>query len=80
MHATMTVTPASALADVPVAVTVTGLPAGMRTTATATATDTSGVPWQSSADFRAGSDGKVSLAQKPLSGYPSPTRWPCSSS
>jgi pimeloyl-ACP methyl ester carboxylesterase len=67
----MTVTPASALADVPVSVTVTGLPAGARTTVTATATDTSGVPWQSSADFRAGSDGKVSLAQKPLSGYPS---------
>jgi len=71
VHATMTVTPASALADVPVAVTVTGLAAGVRTTVTATATDTSGVPWQSSADFRAGSDGKVSLTQKPLSGDPS---------
>jgi dienelactone hydrolase len=66
----MTVTPASALADVPVSVTVTGLPAGARTTVTATATDTSGVPWMSSADFQAGSDGKVTLAQKPLSGYP----------
>ena len=67
----MTVTPASALADVPVSVTVTGLPAGARTTVTATATDTSGVPWKSSADFKAGSDGKVSLAQEPLSGYAS---------
>jgi hypothetical protein len=67
----MTVTPASALADVSVSVIVSGLPAGARTTVTATATDTSGVPWKSSADFRAGSDGKVTLAQKPLSGYPS---------
>ena len=67
----MTVTPASALADVPVSVAVSGLPAGARTTVTATATDTSGVPWTSSADFQAGPDGKVSLAQKPVSGYPS---------
>jgi dienelactone hydrolase len=66
----MTVTPASALADVPVSVTVSGLPAGARTTVTATATDTSGVPWRSSADFQAGPDGKVTLARKPLSGYP----------
>jgi dienelactone hydrolase len=68
--ASMTVSPASALADVPVAVTVTGLPAGARTTVTATATDTAGVPWTSSADFAAGPDGRVSLGQKPLSGYP----------
>jgi dienelactone hydrolase len=61
----MTVTPASALADVPVAITVSGLPAGARTTVTATATDASGVPWRSSADFRAGPDGTLSLAQKP---------------
>jgi hypothetical protein len=40
----MTVAPASALADVPDSVTVTGLPAGARTTITATATDASGVP------------------------------------
>jgi dipeptidyl aminopeptidase/acylaminoacyl peptidase len=66
----MTVTPASALADVPVSVIVSGLPAGARTRVTATATDSSGVPWQSSADFQAGADGKVSLARKPLSGYP----------
>ena len=66
----MTVTPASALMDVPVAVNVTGLPAGARTTVAATATDTAGVPWTSSADFAAGADGRVSLAQKPLSGYP----------
>jgi dienelactone hydrolase len=61
----MTVTPASALADVPVAITVSGLPAGARTTVTATATDSSGVPWRSSADFKAGPDGTLSLAQKP---------------
>ena len=66
----MTVTPASALADVPVEVTVSGLPPGARTTVTATATDTSGVPWTSSEDFKAGSDGRVSLADKPLSGDP----------
>lgn len=66
----MTVSPASALMDVPVAVTVTGLPAGARTTVTASATDTAGVPWTSSADFAADADGRVSLAQKPLSGYP----------
>ena len=70
MHASMTVTPASALADVPVSVTVTGLPAGARTTVTATATDTSGVAWRSSEDFKAGPDGRVSLADKPLSGDP----------
>jgi dienelactone hydrolase len=70
VSASMTVTPASALADVPVSVTVSGLPAGARTTVTATATDTQGVPWTSSADFQAGADGQVSLAQKPLSGYP----------
>jgi dienelactone hydrolase len=70
VRATMTVTPASALADVPVSVTVSGLPAGARTTVTATATDTSGVPWRSSADFAAGPDGRLTLAQKPLSGYP----------
>ena len=28
------------------------------------------MPWTSSADFQAGPDGKVSLAQKPVSGYP----------
>jgi dienelactone hydrolase len=66
----MTVTPASALVDVPVAVTVGGLPAGARATVTATATDTAGVPWTSTADFVAGPDGRVSLAQKPVSGYP----------
>ncbi len=70
LSATMTVAPASALTDVPVSVAVSGLPAGARTTVTATATDTRGVPWTSSADFRAGADGRVSLAQKPLSGYP----------
>jgi len=53
-----------------VSVVVSGLPAGARTTVTATATDTSGVPWTSSADFQAGPDRKVSLAQKPVSGYP----------
>lgn len=66
----MTVTPSSALADLPVAVTVSGLPAGTRTTVTAAATDRDGVRWTSSADFQAGADGTVSLAQKPLSGYP----------
>ncbi len=40
----MTVSPASALEDVPVSVTLSGLPAGARTTVTATATDTAGVP------------------------------------
>jgi dienelactone hydrolase len=49
---------------------VSGLPAGARTTVTATATDVQGVPWTSSADFRTGADGRVSLAQRPLSGYP----------
>lgn len=72
VRAAMTVTPASALTDEPVAVTVSGLPAGARTTVTASATDTAGVPWTSSADFRAGPDGRVSLAQQPLSGYPEP--------
>ena len=65
---TMTVSARRALLDVPVAVTLRGLPAGARTTVTATATDRDGTTWTSSAQFLAGAGGAVSLAQASLGG------------
>lgn len=65
---TMTLAPADARFDQPVAVAVRGLPAGARTTVTATATDAIGVEWSASADFTATPAGTVSLDQPPLAG------------
>lgn len=65
---TMTVSPAEARYDVPVAVTVRGLPAGARTTITASATDRTGTAWSASADFDATPAGMVSLDQPPVGG------------
>lgn len=66
--ATIEVTPASALTDEPVAVTVRDLPADTRTTLTATATDGGGVTWTSTARFQSDEDGEVSLDQPSLGG------------
>ncbi|MGH3659891.1 MAG: acyl-CoA thioesterase/BAAT N-terminal domain-containing protein, partial [Micromonosporaceae bacterium] len=64
----ITVSPATALVDQPVTVSITGLEADGPVTVTATATDAVGVTWSSSADFRAGGDGRLSLGQAPVGG------------
>jgi hypothetical protein len=64
----MSVSPQAALADQPVAVRVQGLPAGARTTLTATARDTDGIRWSATAQFRATPAGEVSLGQPSLGG------------
>jgi hypothetical protein len=66
--AAMSVAPAEARYDEPVAVSVRGLPAGARTTVTATATDAQGTVWSASAEFEATPAGVASLDQPPLSG------------
>jgi dienelactone hydrolase len=67
-QASIQVSPAAALVDEPVAVTVQGLPAGARTTLTATASDKDGSTWSATAQFKATSTGKVSLSQPSLGG------------
>jgi dienelactone hydrolase len=64
----MTVSARQALLDVPVAVSLRGLPAEARTTVTATAVDRDGTTWTSSARFQASAAGTVSLAQASLAG------------
>jgi dienelactone hydrolase len=68
VQATMTVTPSTALLDAPITGSVRGLPAGSRTTVTATATDAAGVQWSASAEFQADRDGVVSFDQAPVGG------------
>jgi dienelactone hydrolase len=68
VDAVMSVSPSTALLDAPVTVSVRGLPAGARTTVTATATDADGTTWSASADFQATSAGTVSLDQPSLGG------------
>jgi dienelactone hydrolase len=68
VDASMSVTPAAALLDVPVTVSVRGLPAGTRTTVTAQATDARGTHWSASAEFQATAAGAVSLEQPALAG------------
>jgi acetyl esterase/lipase len=68
VQASISVSPPVGLVDEPVAVTVRGLPAGARTTLTATATDTGGVTWSATAQFAATSAGTVSLSQPSLGG------------
>jgi dienelactone hydrolase len=58
----------SAPIDVPVSVTVTGLPAGQPVTVSLSGTDRVGVRWSSSAQFRATPAGTVSLNQSALGG------------
>ena len=64
----MTVTPAAALIDQPVKVSIEGLPDRAVTTVTATAKDAAGVTWSASADFRASGGGTMSLDQAPTGG------------
>jgi dienelactone hydrolase len=68
VHAVISARPASAVLDRPVSISVTGLPAGARTTVRAFATDAGGTRWSSSAEFTAGGDGTVSLDRPPVSG------------
>jgi dienelactone hydrolase len=68
VQASISASPQTALVDQPVAVTVRGLPAGARTTLTAKATDTDGVTWSATAQFKATSAGEVSLGQPSLGG------------
>jgi dienelactone hydrolase len=67
-HPAISVSAAQALLDVPVSVSVHGLPPGARTTVTATARDDSGTTWTSSAQFQASAAGTVSLGQASLAG------------
>jgi len=62
------VAPAVALMDQPVRVSMAGLGADRPATVTATAKDAVGVTWSSSADFRTGGDGTLSLDRAPESG------------
>jgi dienelactone hydrolase len=66
--ASMSVSPQSALIDVPVSVMVRGLPANSTVTVTARATDNGGATWTSSAQFKASSAGVVALDQPSLRG------------
>jgi dienelactone hydrolase len=68
VNASISVSPQAALVDQPVAVTVQGLPAGARTTLTASARDTDGITWSATAQFKATSAGEVSLGQPSLGG------------
>ena len=65
---TITVTPRTALMDVPVRTTVAGLRPGSTVTLTAEATDRKGIRWSSGAVFVAAGDGTVSSAQAPARG------------
>jgi dienelactone hydrolase len=64
----ISVSPQTALVDQPVTVTVKGLPAGARTTLTATASDKDGTTWTATAQLKATSAGEVSLSQPSLGG------------
>lgn len=66
--ASMTVRAATALLDRPVTVSIAGLKDDRPVTVTATATDAVGRTWSSSADFRVGGDGRLSLDQAPVGG------------
>lgn len=66
--ASISVSPAIALMDQPVRVSMAGLRADHPATVTATAKDVVGVTWSSSAEFRAGRDGTLSLDQAPVRG------------
>lgn len=58
---TLTVEPASALADQPVRLRVSGLDSGQRAVVEASATDYQDVTWRAEATFKAGGDGTVDL-------------------
>lgn len=64
----ITASPARALLDRPVHVTVSGLDPGQRATVSAIAEDADGIPWRSSATFAAAADGVVDFSGAPLAG------------
>lgn len=64
----LVVSPAIALMDQPVRVSMAGLGANRVATVAASAKDSVGVTWSSSADFRAGGDGTLSLDRAPVGG------------
>ncbi len=64
----MTVSPATAVMDVPVSVRLTGLPANAAVTVSATAKDDRGVVWTASATYRSSAGGQLGLDQAPASG------------
>ena len=67
-HAVLTVSPTTAVMDVPVSVRLTGLPTSAAITVTATAKDDRGVVWSASAVYRSNAAGQLSLDQAPMSG------------
>ncbi|HEU5271576.1 MAG TPA: acyl-CoA thioesterase/bile acid-CoA:amino acid N-acyltransferase family protein [Jatrophihabitans sp.] len=67
-HAVITVSPATAVLDVPVTVRLTGLPADAGITVAAAATDGRGVVWRSAAVYRSDAAGQLGLDQAPVSG------------
>jgi dienelactone hydrolase len=67
-HAVMTVSPATAVMDVPVSIRLTGLPADAAITVAATAKDARGVAWSSSAVYRSSAAGQLDLGQAPTAG------------
>jgi dienelactone hydrolase len=62
-HVKITVAAPDALFDAPLGITVTGAPPGRLITLTASATDSHGALWRSSATFRPGSSGRIDPAQ-----------------
>jgi dienelactone hydrolase len=66
--ASIAVSPAIALMDQPVRVSLAGLGADRLATVTATGKDVVGVTWSSSAEFRTRGDGTLSLDQAPVGG------------
>ncbi len=66
--ASIAVSPAIALMDQPVRVSMAGLGTDRPATVTATAKDVVGVTWSSSAEFQASGDGTLSLDQAPVGG------------
>ncbi len=66
--AAITITPASALMDEPVAVTIKDVAPGATATVRAAASDATHVHWASTAQFTATSSGTVSLGQPPGTG------------
>lgn len=67
-HASITASPRTALIDVPVTVTVTGLSPGQQVTLQSSAVDAEGAQWQASARFRVPAGGVVTTDQASLGG------------
>ena len=66
--ARVAIAPAISLADEPLDLRLTGLPAGVTTSVELSSTDAAGTRWQSSADFRTDALGRVDVARTPARG------------